>query len=384
MNRSTDRILVTHQGTLPRPPEIRGLLVKKTAGEAIDEAELQRHVTARIAEGVRQQVTAGIDIVNDGELGKTSFNDYVRERLGGLGPTDEPYVSHISGRDLKEFPDYFGGSDAFGGRPRGGMRRVVYACTGPLTYTGQAFIQRDIANLKAALNGAGASEAYLPAIAPGSVEHWLRNSHYANDEKFLFALADALREEYRAIIDAGFILQVDDPDLADGWQVNPTLTREEYRRYAALRVDALNHALRDLPQDRIRFHVCWGSYHGPHKFDLPLGDLVQLILSIHAEAYSIEAANPCHEHDWQLWETVKLPAGKILMPGVIGHYCDFIEHPELVAQRLVRYAGLVGRENLIAGTDCGIGTRVGHGSICWAKFENMAEGARIASKKLWG
>ncbi len=223
MHRSTNRILVTHQGTLPRPPEIRDLLVKKTAGETIDEAELQRHITTHVAAGVRQQVAAGIDVVNDGEIGKTSFNDYVRERLGGLGPTDEPYVSHISGRDVKEFPEYFGNTtDAFGGRPRGGVRRVVYACTGPLTYTGQAFIQRDIANLKAALNGAGASEAYLPAIAPGSVEHWLRNSYYATDEQFLFALADALREEYRAIIAAGFILQIDDPDLADGWQVHPT------------------------------------------------------------------------------------------------------------------------------------------------------------------
>jgi len=384
MLRSTDRILVTHQGTLPRPADIREMLIAQTTGQAIDQAAFQRRVAAAVAEGVKQQAAIGIDCVNDGELGKTTFNDYVRERLGGLAPTDEPYVSHISGRDLKEFPEYFSGPDAFGGRPRGGIRRVVWACTGPITYTGQAMIQRDIDTLKAALQGVNVPEAYLPAIAPGSVEHWLRNAYYKSDEEYLFALTDALRVEYKAIIDAGFIVQIDDPDLADGWQVNPTLTKDEYRRYAAIRVDALNHALRDLPEDRVRFHVCWGSYHGPHKFDIPLADIVDLILNIKAQAYSIEASNPAHDHDWHVWEDVKFPTGKILVPGVIGHCSDFIEHPQLVADRLIRYANLVGRENVIAGTDCGIGSRVGHGKVCWAKFESMVEGARIASKALWG
>jgi len=391
MKRSNDRILVTHQGTLPKPDDLREMVSAKSQGLPYDKEAFARRVREAVAEGVRRQAETGIDIINDGEMGKTSFSDYVSERLGGLEPTPQPYVSPISGRDIREFPEYFQprGSIPQAGARNQGIRRVVYQCTGPITYTGHAVLQADIENLKAALAGVAQvpfpaiQEAYLPAVAPGSIEHWLKNAYYPNEEAFLYAIGDAMHEEYRAIVDAGFILQIDDPDLADGWQVHPDLDLESYRKVARVRTDVLNHALRDLPEDRVRLHMCWGSYHGPHKYDLPLKDFVDIVLSARAGAYSIEAANPRHLHEWRVWEDVKLPDGKILIPGVAGHYSDFIEHPEVIAERLVRYASLVGRENVIAGTDCGLGTRVGHAKIAWAKLEAMVEGARIASQELW-
>jgi 5-methyltetrahydropteroyltriglutamate--homocysteine methyltransferase len=226
--------------------------------------------------------------------------------------------------------------------------------------------------------------AFLPANTPGTIEHWMANEYYKSDEAFLFAIAEAMRTEYKAIVDAGFLLQIDDPDLPDGWACLPDITLPDYRKYAATRIDALNHALRDIPPEKIRLHVCWGSFHGPHHDDIPLKDIIDLIFRVHAGSYSIEASNPCHEHEWRVFEEVKLPEGATLVPGVVGHCTDFIEHPDLVAERLVRYANLVGRENVLAGTDCGLGTRVGHPSICWAKFEALAEGARRATKLLWG
>ncbi|MEK7216896.1 MAG: epoxyalkane--coenzyme M transferase, partial [Chloroflexota bacterium] len=334
-------------------------------------------------EGVRRQAAICIDIPNDGEYSKTSFSDYVSDRLGGLQPTANPYVSPISGRDMKEYPEYFGGSTIPGVPRAAGIRRVIFECVEPLRYIGQAALQTDLDNLKAALHGTAVQEAYLPAVAPGSIEHWLKNGHYPNEEAFLYGIADAMHEEYQAIVGAGFILQIDDPDLADGWQVHPDHTLAEYRKEAQLRTEVLNHALRGLPEDRVRMHMCWGSYHGPHKYDLPLSEFVDIVLSVHAQAYSIEAANPRHNHEWRVWQDVKLPEGKILIPGVVGHYSDFIEHPELVADRLVQYAGVVGRQNVIAGTDCGLGTRVGHGKIAWSKLEALAEGAAIASRRLW-
>jgi 5-methyltetrahydropteroyltriglutamate--homocysteine methyltransferase len=260
----------------------------------------------------------------------------------------------------------------------------VVLCTGPLTFIGQEAVRTDVENMKAAMAGRTDVEAYLPSIAIGTIEHWLYNQHYKSDEEFLFAIADAMREEYKAITDAGFILQLDDPDLPDGWQMFPEMSVDDYRKYATLRVEAQNHALRDIPEDRIRLHVCWGSGHGPHKNDLPLEHLADIILKVKAQVYSVEAANPRHEHEWRMWETVKLPEGKSLMPGVIGHSSDIVEHPQLIADRLVTYARIVGKENVIAGTDCGVGSRVGHPEIAWAKFEAMAEGARLASKELWG
>jgi 5-methyltetrahydropteroyltriglutamate--homocysteine methyltransferase len=256
-------------------------------------------------------------------------------------------------------------------------------CTGPVKFIGQEAVAEDTRNLKAAVQGLDV-EAYLPAVAPGTMEHWLRNEYYKTDEEFLYAIAEAMREEYKAIIEAGFVLQIDDPDLPDGWQMYPDMTVEEYRKYADLRVEALNHALRELPEDRIRFHTCWGSQHGPHMADIELRDIVDLVLKVKAECYSLEAANPRHDTDWLVWETVKLPDGKSYMPGVISHVSNHIEHPELVAQRLMKYASLMGRENVIAGTDCGMGSRVGHPEVCWAKFRMMSEGARLASKRLWG
>ena len=246
-------------------------------------------------------------------------------------------------------------------------------------------MRADIANINAAMDALGSSEveAFLPAVAPGTVEHWLYNQYYQTDEEFLFALADALHHEYKAITDAGLNLQIDDPDLPDGWQMFPDMSVAEYRKYAALRVEAINHALRDVPLEQVRLHVCWGSGLGPHKNDIDLRDIIDIILRVNAQVYSIEAANPRHQHEWRVWQEVKLPEGKSLMPGVISHATDIVEHPRLVADRLVQYAKLVGKENVIAGTDCGVGSRVWNGEIAWAKFAAMAEGARIASRELW-
>ena len=379
MKRSTDRILVTHAGSLPRPDDLQPLLVAKDEDQPYDQQAFDGRVRSAVAEVVRKQIDCGIDIVNDGEQSKRQFSTYARERLSGYEERDfkegegpEPLM--IFDRDYREFPEYFSGRR---------VRRQVF-CVAPLKYAGQAAIQRDIDNFKAALQGVSVEEAFLPAVTPGSIEHWMRNEYYPDDEAYVYAIVEAMREEYQAIVDAGFILQIDDPDLADAWQVHPEFSLEEYRKHEELRTEALNYALRDIPPDRVRLHMCWGSYHGPHKYDVPLREIVDLILKVNAGAYSIEASNPCHEHEWRVWEDVKLPDGKILVPGVVGHYSDFIEHPELVAERLVRYANLAGRENVIAGTDCGLGTRVGHATIAWAKFEAMAEGARLATKQLWG
>jgi 5-methyltetrahydropteroyltriglutamate--homocysteine methyltransferase len=394
VKRSSERILTSHAGSLPRPPELLQMVNALERGESVDRAALSSRVQSAVREVVQKQAECGIDIVNDGEESKSNFTNYVRQRLAPLETRElkpgEQAIT-ITRRDMQEFAEYFQSRPAFGG---GGSAARPVACVGPLRYIGQEAVQADIANFKAALQGVSAqaarenvqhvTEAFLPAVTPGTIEHWLHNEHYGTEAEFLGAIADAMHEEYQAIVDAGFILQIDDPDLPDGWLMYPEMDVPAYQKYASVRVEALNHALRGIPQDRVRLHVCWGSYHGPHKYDIPLKDIVGLILQVRAECYSIEASNPRHEHEWRVWETVKLPQGKSLMPGVVGHASDFIEHPQLVAERLVRYAELVGRENVIAGTDCGLGTRVGHPKICWAKFEAMAEGARLATKELWG
>jgi 5-methyltetrahydropteroyltriglutamate--homocysteine methyltransferase len=393
MKRSTDRILTTHAGSLPRPAGLPELVQARATGAAYDKALLSRALRDGVADVVRQQVASGVDSVNDGEFGKTNFTYYVRERLGGiesraLKPEERTVVGSISARDNQEFPEYFASHDFFGrairaGGDAGGLGVGNMAfCVAPLHYSGHEALQLDIENFKAALAGSGAAEGFLPANTPGTIEHWMRNDYYKSEEEFLFAIAEAMRDEYKAIVDAGFILQLDDPDLPDGWQMFPQMSVTEYRKYAMLRVEALNHALRDIPSESVRLHVCWGSFHGPHKHDIPLRDIIDIILAVKADSISIEASNPRHEHEWNVFEDVKLPEGKVLIPGVIGHCSDFIEHPELVAQRLVRYANLVGRQNVIAGSDCGM-SRVGHPSICWAKLEAMAEGARIATQQLW-
>jgi 5-methyltetrahydropteroyltriglutamate--homocysteine methyltransferase len=383
MKRSTERILVTHAGSLARPAELMEMLVARNEGKPYDREALAEHTRSAVADVVQKQIDCGVDIVNDGELGKSNFSRYTRERLSGFverpaGPDFRP--TSIFGRDMIEFSEYFNR----GGRTSIGHHSRVFYCAEPLKYVGHAEVNADIENLKAALQGKPIEEAFLPAIAPGTMEHWMKNEYYPTDEAYLFAIADAMHEEYKAIVDAGFLLQIDDPDLADAWQMYPQMSLAEYRKYQELRIDALNQGLRDLPIDRMRFHMCWGSYHGPHKYDIPLRDIVDLILKVRAGAYSIEASNPCHEHEWRVWEELKFPEEKIYIPGVVGHYSDFIEHPQAIADRLVQFAKLIGRENVIAGTDCGIGSRVSHPQVGWAKFQAMAEGARLATKQLWG
>ena len=385
MKRSTNRILTTHAGSLPRPDDVREMVTAKSRGEPYDKEAFAKRIRSAVGEVVQKQIESGIDSINDGELSKTNFTNYARERISGfeervLKPGKGPAPQSISGRDLKEFPEYFASRGGFTGATT--SQRQVF-CTGPLAYIGRAAVQADIENFKAALRGVQVEEAFLPAVAPGTIEHWLRNEYYPSDEAYIYAIAAAMREEYKAIVDAGYLLQIDDPDLADAWQIHSEMSVPEYRQFAELRLDALNYALGDIPQERVRFHMCWGSYHGPHKYDIPLKDIVGLILKVKAQSYSIEASNPCHEHEWKVWEDVKLPEGKVLIPGVVGHASDFIEHPELVAERLIKYAKVVGRENVMAGTDCGLGERVGHSKIAWAKFQSMAEGARLATKQLW-
>jgi 5-methyltetrahydropteroyltriglutamate--homocysteine methyltransferase len=383
MKRSTERILVTHAGSLARPADLMDMLIARNEGKPYEREALAKRTQSAVAEVVQKQIDCGVDIVNDGELGKSNFSRYTRERLSGFveRPADSDFrPTSIFGRDMIEFSEYFNR----GGRTSIGHHSRVFYCAEPLRYVGHTEVTADIENLQAALQGKQIEEAFLPAIAPGTMEHWMKNEYYPTDEAYLFAIADAMHEEYKTIVDAGFILQIDDPDLADAWQMYPNMSLAEYRKYQELRIDALNHGLRELPVDRVRFHMCWGSYHGPHKYDIPLRDIVDLILKVRAGAYSIEASNPCHEHEWRVWQEVKFPEEKIFIPGVVGHYSDFIEHPQAIADRLVQFAKLVGRENVIAGTDCGIGWRVGHPQVGWAKFQAMAEGARLATKQLWG
>ena len=384
MRRSTDRILVMHQGTLPREQDLRDLVVAKEQGKQYDEATLNAGIKNAVQSLVDEQIRTGIDIVNDGEQSKSGFSYYVRMRLSGH---EERTVTvnegdaaprNTSGRDRVDFPGFFSRS------PGGGTyTRSQSFLTGPIKYIGREAVQADIANLKAALQGKDVADGVLMCIAPGTIEHWMHNEHYPSEEDFLMAVADAMREEYKAITDAGLLVQIDDPDLADGWQVYPEMSVAQYHAYADVRVEALNRALRGIPPERVILHVCWGSFHNPHTNDLPLREIVDLFFKVNAQGVSIEQSNPRHEHEWALFRDVKLPPDKVLIPGVVGHITNMVEHPELVAQRLVRYANLVGRENVIAGTDCGIGSRVAHGEIAWAKLRAMAEGARIASKELW-
>jgi 5-methyltetrahydropteroyltriglutamate--homocysteine methyltransferase len=378
---STDRILTTHAGALPRPPGLREMVAAKAAGQSYDRTAYNTTLRSSVAEVVRRQVECGIDSVNDGELSKTNFTDYVRERIAGYEARPSSGVRRLSitARDETKFADYF----VVNPRRLTSGPPTMPVCVEKLRYVGQADLARDLDNFKTALAGMNVAGAYLPANTPGTIEHWMLNEHYESDEAFVFAIAEVMHEEYQAIVDTGFLLQIDDPDLPDGWNCLPGITLPDYRKYAEMRVDALNHALKGIPREKVRLHVCWGSHHGPHHDDIPLRNIIDLIFKVNAGSYSIEASNPCHEHEWKVFEDVKLPEGATLVPGVVGHCTDFIEHPDLVAERLVRYAKLVGRENVLAGTDCGLGPRVGHASICWAKFEAMAEGARRATKMLW-
>lgn len=379
-----DRILVTHAGALPRSEELRALIFARANAQPYDAAKLAQMLRADVAAVVRKQVACGIDIVNDGELGKTNFTNYVRERMSGYERREcvpgEERIHSISARDETEFAEYFAQN---GGGFRDRSPRVQTVCIGELTYVGHTELKEDLANFRAALDGVQVAGAFLNANTPGTIEHWLKNEHYPTVEAFLYAIAECMRVEYNAIVEAGFDLQIDNPDLPDAWQMYPEMSVAEYVDYAKLRVAVLNHALRDIPREKITLHCCWGSFHGPHKFDIPLEEIADVLFSVKASRYSIEASNPAHEHEWRVFEKVKLPEGAVLIPGVVGHCTNFIEHPQLVAERLERYANLVGKENVMAGTDCGIGPRVGHPNICWAKFESMRDGAALAGKVLW-
>jgi 5-methyltetrahydropteroyltriglutamate--homocysteine methyltransferase len=380
MQRSTDRILTTHAGSLPRPPDLSEILRAKEAGQPYDALALQRRLASAVAAAVQKQAENGIDIITDGEQSKTSFTTYLSERLAGIETRPGAVARAVSDRQRQDFPEYFAVQRA----AAPGFGRRQFYCIGPLQYTGQAAVQTDIDNLKAALAGVQTVEAFIPAVAVGTVEHWIANEYYPSAEAFLFALADVLREEYRAIVDAGFILQLDNPNLPDGFGLYTDLDVPAYRKFQELRIAALNRSIAGLPASRVRMHVCWGAHKGPHNTDVPLKDIVDLMLDVQVEAYSVEAANPRHAHEWHLWEHVKLPAGKVLIPGVVGHDSDTIEHPELVAERICNYALVVGRENVIAGTDCGFGTSRLHPTIAQLKFQTLVEGARLASQRLWG
>jgi 5-methyltetrahydropteroyltriglutamate--homocysteine methyltransferase len=395
---STDRILTTHAGSLTRPEALRDAWSKQ-ANSTQEEAALQALLRSCVAAVVDAQLKAGIDIPNDGEFGKpmrsasdlAAWGTYIYGRLSGFGASPAGAAApdraapgqpmRIVGdrwevRDFSEFYAEMALVPSVASRP---------TCVGPISYTGHEALRRDLANLRAATDAAGVKEGFVTSIAVGSVEMFSRgqNVHYPTAEAFLEGIAGALAVEYRAIVDAGFVLQLDDPGLPDTWDMlDPHPTLEQYERYALLRVDALNHALAGIPEDRVRYHMCWGSWHGPHTTDIPLRDIVDVMLRVKAQAYSVEAANVRHEHEYKVWRDAKLPDGKILIPGVVSHATNVVEHPELVADRIVAYARAVGRENVIAGTDCGLGGRI-HAQIASAKLRALAEGARIASAELW-
>jgi 5-methyltetrahydropteroyltriglutamate--homocysteine methyltransferase len=375
---SADRLRTTHTGSLPRPDDLIELLHAEVSGELDDRAEIEARVRRAVADTVRQQVAAGVDIVNDGEMGKVSYSTYVTTRLTGF--ETRQHVPRAPRPDAADFPRY-----AEWDAQRQGASFAIkrYACTGPVRYIGNAALQRDIDNLKAALNGSDADAAFMTAASPGVIQHFQPNQYYASNDEYFAALADAMREEYVAILDAGFMLQVDCPDLTG---MSGTHTPGQKRPDFALRIEALNHAVRDLPSERMRLHLCWGNYEGPHHTDVPLVDIIDDIFRARPAGLSFEAANPRHAHEWAVFESVKLPDDKVLIPGVLDSTTNYIEHPELVAQRLMQYARLVGRERVIAGTDCGFGTFAGqpmvHPDIAFAKLQSMSEGARLASKKL--
>ena len=385
MATSNDRILTTHVGSLVRPPELTRYIEAIDSGVKIDQAAFDRRLSDSVAEVVRRQQQAGVDIVSDGEFGKfRSWSFYVLDRLAGI---EEQAIETArgAGRDQHLFPDFYAEYFPTQKLPK----RGTAVCVGPIAYKGQAAVQKDIAIFKAALKGASVTDAFLPVVAPASAVPRSKNEYYKNDEEFLFKLAEALREEYKAIVDAGLIVQIDDAFLPYMYDVAFAADQmAQYRKWAAVRIDALNHAIAGLPEDRVRYHICWGSFNTPHTTDVPLKDIVDLVLKVKAGGYCIEMANPRHEHEWRVWESAKLPAGRKLIPGVISHVTNVVEHPELVADRLTRLARLVGRENVMAGTDCGFAqspyVRRVHPSIMWAKLEAMAEGARLASQELWG
>ena len=380
MKRSTSRFLTTHTGSLPRPDDLVRMMFAKEEGVPIDGAALAHRIRAAVGDAVRKQAEAGIAIINDGEMSKPSYATYVKDRLHGFGGASHP----LQYRDLVDFPEY--GTRVFGDPGR--SRRRTPACNGPVSVRDVNAAAMDVDSLTSALAGVAAEEGFMTAASPGVISLFFHNDHYPNHEAYLFAIADTMRHEYETITKAGLVLQVDCPDLGMGRHIQfADLGLEEFRAMARLHVEALNHALSGVPAEQVRLHVCWGNYEGPHHHDVPLADIIDIAFSARATAVSFEAANPRHAHEWKLFERVKLPKDKVLIPGVLDSSTNYIEHPELVAERIGRYARLVGRENVIAGTDCGFGTWVGQAAVdprvAWAKLGSMAEGARLASREFW-
>ncbi len=402
MKQNRDHILTSHAGSLPRPDDVIEANRARESGQASDERRLQAQLHSSVADVVRRQKDLGIAIPGDGEFGKSMghrvnyrawWNSF--QRLGGLelgttGLYDLPpqrsrpgeivLTSFADRRDRVKFAAAYGDPDS--GITTGPRATLWPVCVDKLIYTGHAAIKSDIANFKAALQAAGLEEGFMTSIAPGSASR-IANRYYKTEEEFLFACADAMREEYKAIVDAGLVLQLDDPAIAENWDmVNPEPAVADYKKFSMVRVEALNHAIRGLPEDRIRLHLCWGSWHGPHTTDIAMRDIVDVMLAVKCRAYSFEAGNVRHEHEWKVWQDVKLPDGKLILPGVVSHATNVVEHPELVAERITRFADLVGKERVIASTDCGLGGRV-HPQIAWAKLESLAHGAALATRRLW-
>jgi 5-methyltetrahydropteroyltriglutamate--homocysteine methyltransferase len=397
MKRSSEKIRTTHAGRLPVPPGCEDMPLRLFSGEAVDPAVIAKgldHVVAR-------QLDLGIDCIGDGEFWKARHFTYYSRHFTGIETRPlkpgEPASTRVFTRERDEFAAFYKDLDATGtifhvpGEKPMPPERVRAIATGPIKPKGTGALAQEIATFKAAIaktgragSGRAVDETFFCVLAPGWLDHFIYNEYYKTDEDYVFALADALRAEYLAVVEAGFILQIDDPGLPDWWDmIKPAMSVADYvGKFARLRIDALNHALKGIAEDRVRYHLCWGSWHGPHTHDLPFEHIIGLMLEVKAQCYSFEAANVRHEHEWKLWETVKLPDGKIILPGVVGHSTNLIEHPELVAERIQRFAGCVGRENVLAGTDCGLGGRV-HAEIAWAKLGALAEGARLASQALW-
>jgi 5-methyltetrahydropteroyltriglutamate--homocysteine methyltransferase len=378
--RSSDRFLTTHTGSLPRPDDLVRMVHAKEEGIPVDIAALAARVRTAVAEVVRRQVEAGVDLVNDGEMSKPSYATYVKDRLAGFGGSGNTFVY----QDLADFPNL--ARRVFGDPGR--SRRKTPACNGPITVRDPAAAATDVANLAAALAAERRTDAFMSAASPGVVSLFFRNDYYPTHEAYLFAVADAMRHEYETIAESGLVLQIDCPDLAMGRHIQyAALSLEEFRKRAGLHVAALNHAVSNIAPEQLRLHLCWGNYEGPHHYDVALADVIDIVFAARPSAISFEAANPRHGHEWTVFEQVKLPEGKLLIPGVIESKSNFIEHPELIAQRIARYAGLVGRENVIAGCDCGFGTWVGQAAVdpdvVWAKIAALAEGARVASRRFW-
>jgi 5-methyltetrahydropteroyltriglutamate--homocysteine methyltransferase len=387
MKRSTDRILTTHVGSLARPDNVLQLLFAKERGESYDSDVFESSVCEAVNEIVRHQADLGVDVVCDGEQSKSSFLTYIAERLSGFEPSDDEGEDlWLESRESLAFPEFYAAQR----KSREGLvaKPVKLVCTSPVSYCGETALQRDIANVMAAAESQDVEEVFMTAVSPSDVEGQQPNQFYKTDEEYLFAIADAMHQEYKSIVDAGLLLQIDDPRLLTYYISRPDLTIADCRKWAELRIEALNHALHGLPIDRIRFHTCYGINIGPRVHEMNLPDIVDIMLKVQAGAYLFEAGNPRHEHEWKVWEDIKLPEGKTIIPGVISHSTPLVEHPELIAQRLVRFANCVGRENVMGGSDCGFASFAAteqeiHPSIVWAKFQNLAEGARLATKELF-